>query len=79
MDFVSIGDVIMFNPDEEGRAKDRESGYTLGVNIGEVLDVSGENLRVGWLWSGDDSWDGSRWVEWRDRLTRKRYIDTVTP
>ena len=71
------GDFILVNPDTEGRAQDSASGYVLGVNLGEVLRVKGEMLSVGWLWSGDSTWEGSRWIEWRDKTTKQRYCDEV--
>ena len=77
-DFVSVGDVIMVSPDEEGRATDAKSGFVLGVNLGEVLDIIGDDvLKVGWLWSDDTTWEASRWIEWRAQKTKQRYIDTV--
>ena len=62
-DFVEVGDVIMFSPDAVSSASDRKNGYKLGVNIGQVISIDGEDLTVWWMWSGDESWEGARWID----------------
>jgi hypothetical protein len=48
---VTIGDVIVVEPDEESRSKDIEFGYTLPISFGKVVsvDIMNECVDVKWL------------------------------
>ncbi len=36
---MRVGDVLLIQPDEAGVANDAENGYTLGINVVEVIRI----------------------------------------
>ncbi len=77
---LSIGDVVLFSPDQESRAKDSRSGYKLGLNIGQVCSVSprSASVELWWYFSSNNIWTHkTTFVPWRDSKSHTPYKDWV--
>ena len=75
---IEIGDILMFSPDKASREADRQNNYLLGVNLGKVIDINPTTRTVNVWWYHGTGWTRrSRWIEWREPVTKKAYTDWV--
>jgi hypothetical protein len=75
---ASVGDVVMFSPDDSSREQDRKNGYELGLCMGKITecDLKARRVKLWWLF-GKDWTTKAKWVCWRDKATKKPYWDWV--
>ena len=75
---IEIGDILMFSPDKASCEADRQNNYLLGVNLGKVIDINPTTRTVNVWWYHGTGWTRrSRWIEWREPVTKKAYTDWV--
>ncbi len=72
-----VGSTVVLCPDAEGQAKDRESKYNLGLNIGRIEAINHDLRTVDLWWYWGSAWDDANWILWRDPKTKNPYIDSV--
>ena len=50
-DIVTVGDVIIVEPDDVSRSKDLEFGYNLPISFGKIVsvDIANESVELKWL------------------------------
>ena len=80
MGLVFVGDVVVFSPDKKSREVDAKSGYKLGLNIGQVVELDFEEGQVllWWYFSSSAAWTTKAvFVPWRDSKTHDPYQDWV--
>lgn len=65
----------MYSPTREERKADRDLKYLHGINVGRVVRItSSTSVELAWWFS--DKVD-SVWYEWRDRLSKRRYLQNM--
>jgi len=72
---LSIGDFVVFSPDDDSRNIDRSSGYNLGLNIGRITSLNENLVEVWWYYS--KTWDGD-WIPWKCPKKKTPYKEWVT-
>ena len=75
---VDLGDFVLFSPDEDSRRVDESNDYHLGINVGKVIKTYPKTGKVTLWWFWGTAWTVSaKWIEWRDKKTKKAYTDDV--
>ena len=71
MDVVTVGDLVMIMPDDDGVKADVQLGYKLGINVVEVEEVDATQDSVTVSFFHGKSWDGKwqRWINKSDGMT----------
>jgi len=72
---LSIGDFVVFSPDDDSRNTDRSSGYNLGLNIGRITSLNENLVEVWWYYS--KTWDGD-WIPWKCPKKKTPYKEWVS-
>ena len=75
---IKIGDVVMVNPNDEGREQDRQNKYMLGVNLGEITSLHPcTNMASVWWWyKTGNSWAG-KWIRWVNPQNNRPYVQEL--
>lgn len=73
-----VGSSVVLCPDAEGQAKDRESKYNLGLNIGRIEAIEHELGLVELWWYWGSAWNDANWILWRSPKTKLPYKDWVS-
>lgn len=60
---VQVGDFVAVAPSEDSVAADAAAGYFLPISLGEVKEIRGTDLQVGWMFA--EKFDGV-WGKWLD-------------
>lgn len=72
-----VGSTVVLCPDADGQAKDQESGYKLGLNIGRIVAIDHDLNSVELWWYFGTGWSDPNWILWRDPKSKRAYKDWV--
>lgn len=72
-----VGSTVVLCPDADSQAKDRESKYFLGLNIGRVEAINHDLHSVELWWYWGTGWSDPNWILWRAPKTKQAYKEWV--